>query len=73
MIALLDGGPWLILKDYRLPSTYLSTVSLLKIGFVTLVPLRDDSDKLCVLLHGFVGATCFSDMNIVHKTRTERF
>ena len=72
MIALLDGGPWLILKDYRLPSTYLSIVFLLKIGFVTLVPLRD-SDKLCVLLHGFVGATCFSDMNIVHKTRTERF
>ena len=45
---------------------------LLKIGFVTLVPLRD-LDKLCILLHGFVEATCFSNMNIVHKTRTERF
>ena len=31
-----------------------------------------DSDKLCILLIGFV-ATCVFDMKIVHKIRTEGF
>ena len=35
---------------------------LLKIGFVTLDPPRD-SDKLCILLEGFVWETYVSDMN----------
>ena len=45
---------------------------LLKIGFVTLDPPRD-SDKLCILLQGFVWETYVSDMKIVHKIRSERF
>ena len=45
---------------------------LLKIGFVTLDPLRD-SDKLCILLKGFVQGTCVSDMKIVHKICRDRF
>ena len=32
-----------------------------------------DSDKLCILLQGFVWETCVSDMKIVHKIRSERF
>ena len=44
----------------------------LKIGFVTLDPPRD-SDKLCILLQGFVWETYVSDMKIVHKIRSERF
>ena len=45
----------------------------LKIGYVTLDPPRD-SDKLCILLKlSFVLATCFSDIEIVHKIRSERF
>ena len=32
-----------------------------------------DSGKLCILLKGFVSATCVSDMKIVHKIRPERF
>ena len=45
---------------------------LLKIGFVTLDPPRD-SDKLCILLQGFVWETYVSDLKIVHKIRSERF
>ena len=45
---------------------------LLKIGSVTLDPPRD-SDKLCILLQGFVWETYVSDMKIVHKIRSERF
>ena len=45
---------------------------LLKIGFVTLDPLHD-SDKLRILLQGFVWETCISDMKIVHKNCIERF
>ena len=45
----------------------------LKIGFVALDPPRD-SVKLCILLKlSFVLATCFSDIKIVHKVRSERF
>ena len=43
-----------------------------KIGFVTLDPPHD-SDKLRILLQGFVWETCISDMKIVHKIRIERF
>ena len=43
----------------------------LKIGFVTLEPLRD-SEKLCILLKGCVQWTCVSDMKIVHKIRRDR-
>ena len=45
---------------------------LLKIGFVTLDPPHD-SDKLCILLQGFVWETYISDMKIVHKIHSERF
>ena len=45
---------------------------LLKIGFVTLDPLHD-SDKLHILLQGFVWETCVSDMKVVHKLRSECF
>ena len=47
---------------------------LQKIGFVTLDPPRV-SDKLRILLQGFVWETCASDMKIVHKIyiRSERF
>ena len=45
---------------------------LLKIGFVTLDPLHD-SDKLRILLQGFVWETYVSDMKIVHKIGIERF
>ena len=45
---------------------------LLKIGFVTLDPPHD-SDKLCILLQGFVWETYVSDMKIVHKIGIERF
>ena len=45
---------------------------LLKLGFVTLDPPRD-SDKLCILLQGFVWETYVSVMKIVHKIRSERF
>ena len=42
-------------------------------SFVTLDRPRD-SDKLCILLKlSFVWATCFSDIKIVHKIRSERF
>ena len=41
--------------------------------FVTLDRPRD-SDKLCIFLKlSFVWATCFSDIKIVHKIRSERF
>ena len=43
-----------------------------KIGFVTLDPPHD-SDKLRILLQGFVWETCISDMKIVHKNCIECF
>ena len=45
---------------------------LLKIGFVTLDPLHV-SDKLHILLQGFVWETYVSDMKVVHKLRRECF
>ena len=39
---------------------------------ITLDPPRD-SDKLCILLQGFVWETCVSDMKTVLKIRSERF
>ena len=52
--------------------TRVDYILLLKIGFVTLDPPRD-SDKLCILLQGFVWETYVSDMKIVQKIRSERF
>ena len=45
---------------------------LLEIGFVTL-DLPRDSDKLCILLQGFLWETYVSDMKIVYKIHSERF
>ena len=57
--------PSLVQHDY--------VIHELKIDYVTLDPPRD-SDKLCILLKlSFVLATCFSDIEIVHKIRSERF
>ena len=57
--------PSLVQHDY--------VIHELKIGYVTLDPPRD-SDKLYILLKlSFVLATCFSDIEIVHKIRSERF
>ena len=41
-------------------------------GFVTLDP-PSDSDKLCILLQGFVWETCVSYMKVDHKIRSEAF
>ena len=48
----------------------LSTITK-KIRFVTLDPPRD-SDKLRILLQGFVSETGVSDMKIVHEIGSER-
>ena len=45
---------------------------LLKTGFATLDPPRG-SDKLWILLKGFVWVKCVSDMKIVHNISSERF
>ena len=43
-----------------------------KVGFVTLGS-PCDSDKLFILLKGFVWATCISNMKIIHKIHNEGF
>ena len=48
----------------------LSTIT--KNKFCHLRPPRD-SDKLRILLQGFVSETCVSDMKIVHDIGSERF
>ena len=37
------------------------------------IPISCDSDKLCILLQGFVWETYVSDMKIFHKIRSDRF
>ena len=67
-----------MLDEHNTLITMLASLSQLcfpllpKIGFVTLDPLHD-SDKLRILLQGFVWETCISDMKIVHKNCIERF
>ena len=67
-----------MLDEHNALITMLASLSQLrfpllpKIGFVTLDPLHD-SDKLRILLQGFVWETCISDMKIVHKNCIERF
>ena len=67
-------NPYLL---HRSPSDAQNTqlklgVAFSYLGFVTIDPPRD-SDKLRILLQGFVWETYVSDMKIVHKIRSERF
>ena len=50
----------------------LVVVVVVVVVVITLDPPRD-SDKLCILLQGFVWETCVSDMKTVLKIRSERF
>ena len=67
-----------MLDEHNALITMLASLSQLrfpllpKIGFVTLDPPHD-SDKLRILLQGFVWETCICDMKIVHKNCIERF
>ena len=66
-----------MLDEHNALITMLASLSqlrfpLLNLGFVTLDPPHD-SDKLRILLQGFVWETCVSDMKIVHKIRSECF
>ena len=67
-----------MLDEHNALITMLTSLSQLrfpllpKIGFVTLDPPHD-SDKLRILLQGFVWETCISDMKVVHKNCIERF
>ena len=67
-----------MLDEHNALITMLASLSQLrfpllpKIGFVTLDPPHD-SDKLRILLQGFVWETYVSDMKIVHKIGIERF
>ena len=63
---------FLSIGELRVIKRGLALSTITKNRFVTLHPPRD-SDKLCILLQGFVWETYVSDMKIVHKIRSERF